>query len=155
MEERGERTVTLVIDGLGAAQRAHALVERVCDATWLASARRAELCAAVARDAPPRTAWRRDVSPTLVAGARRVLHARVEGVDALVRRARDGALTTPAYRVERHGAALRIAIDGALAPADAALVASLQAFGTGELFAGAWVVESGTPLVGADVTASW
>lgn len=155
MEERDERTVTLVVDGLGATQRAHALVERVCDAGWLASGRRAELRAAAARDAPPRPAWRRDVSPALLAGAREVLHARVDGVEALLRRARDGALPLPAYRVERYGAALRIAIDGALAPQDAALVASLQAFGTGELFAGAWVVETGTSSHPAELTASW
>jgi hypothetical protein len=155
MEGLGERTVTLVVDGLGAAQRAHTLVERVCDAAWLASSRRAKLRAAAVRDAAPRTAWRRDVSPALVAGAREVLHARVDGIDGLVRRARDGELATPAYRVERYGAALRIAIDGSLAPQDAALVASLQSFGTGELFAGAWVVESGSPSAALDLTASW
>jgi hypothetical protein len=155
MDERGERTVTLVVDSLGGTERAHALVERACDATWLASTRRAALRDAVAREAPPRTAWRRDVSPALVAGARAVLHAHVDGVDALVRRARDGALATPAYCVERFGSALRIAIDGALAPHDADLVAALQAFGTGELFAGAWVVETGASSFAAEVTASW
>ena len=155
MEERDERTVTLVVDGLGATQRAHALVERVCDTAWLASARRAELRAAAPATCRRARAWRRNVSPALLAGARVVLHAHVDGVEALLRRARDGALPLPAYRVERYGAALRIAIDGALAPQDAGLVASLQAFGTGELFAGAWVVETGTSSYPAELTASW
>ena len=121
--------VTLVIDGSFAA--AHALIDRCCDARWLAGARRAKLRAQAA----------------LEPDARRLLHERLQVIEDLAREADAGR--EPA---ERHGAALRLTIPGDRAEAE--VVRDLAGWGTGELLASAFVIENGVdaPL---DRTGHW
>jgi hypothetical protein len=121
--------VTLVIDGSFAA--AHALIDRCCDARWLAAARRATLRAQAAHEPD----------------ARRLLHERLQVIEDLAADAHAGR--EPA---ERHGAALRLTI-----PADraeAAVVRDLAVWGTGELLASAFVIEHGVDAP-ADRTGHW
>jgi hypothetical protein len=121
--------VTLVIDGSFSA--AHALIDRCCDARWLAAARRATLRALAAQEPD----------------ARRLLHERLQVIEDLATEARAGR--EPA---ERHGAALRVTITGDRA--EAAVVRDLAGWGTGELLASAFVIEDGVdaPL---DRTGHW
>ena len=121
--------VTLVIDGSFSA--AHALIDRCCDARWLAAARRATLRAQASQEPE----------------ARRLLHERLQVIEDLASEARAGR--TPS---ERHGAALRLTIPGE--GAEAAVVRDLARWGTGELLASAFVIEDGvdTPL---DRTGHW
>ena len=121
--------VTLVIDGSFAS--AHALIDRCCDARWLAGARRATL-RAEASEGPD---------------ARRLLHERLQVIEDLAREADAGR--EPA---ERHGSALRLTIPGDRA--EAAVVRDLAGWGTGELLASAFVIEHGVdaPL---DRTGHW
>ena len=121
--------VTLVIDGSFAA--AHALIDRCCDARWLAAARRAKLRAQAAQEPE----------------ARRLLHERLKVIEDLAREAHAGR--EPA---ERHGAALRLTIPGDRA--EAAVVRDLAGWGTGELLASAFVIEHGVETP-PDRTGHW
>lgn len=121
--------VTLVIDGSFAA--AHALIDRCCDARWLAGARRATLRAQASQDPD----------------ARRLLHERLQVIEDLAREAHAGR--EPA---ERHGAALRVTIRGDRA--EAAVVRDLAGWGTGELLASAFVIEHGVDAP-FDRTGNW
>ena len=121
--------VTLVIDGSFTA--AHALIDRCCDARWLAGARRAKLRAQAA----------------LEPDARRLLHERLQVIEDLAAEAHAGR--EPA---ERHGAALRVTIPGDRA--EAAVVRDLAGWGTGELLASAFVIEEGVDA-SLDRTGQW
>jgi hypothetical protein len=121
--------VTLVFDGSFAA--AHALIDRCCDARWLAAARRASLRALAPREPD----------------ARRLLHERLQVIEDLADEARAGR--APA---ERYGAALRVTIPGDRA--EAAVVRDLAGWGTGELLASAFVIEHGVEAP-ADRTGHW
>jgi hypothetical protein len=121
--------VTLVIDGSFSA--AHALIDRCCDARWLAAARRATLRAQASQEPD----------------ARRLLHERLQVIEDLAIEARAGR--TPA---ERHGSALRLTIPGERA--EAAVVRDLARWGTGELLASAFVIEEGVDA-SLDRTGHW
>ena len=112
-------SVTLVFDGSFAA--AHALIDRCCDARWLAASRRAKLRAEAARRSPTRAACS-------TSGCR----------SSRSSRATPDAGREPA---QRHGAALRLTIRGDRA--EAAVVRDLAGWGTGELLASAFVIEHG------------
>ena len=123
-------SVTLVFDGSFAA--AHALIDRCCDARWLAASRRAKLRAQAALDPD----------------ARQLLHERLSVLEELARDASEGREPS-----QRHGAALRVTI-----PADraeAAVVRDLAGWGTGELLASAFVIEEGLDDGASDRTGSW
>jgi len=152
MDSPGRRTVTLVVEGDRAPLRAHALVDRLCDAGWLGSSRRAELRRlAGGASACPRVG---DTSEAVVRQARAILHDHVERVADLLRRALDGLVDEQAYRIERLGQAVRIDVTGDDDAADVALVTALQSFGAGELFASAFLVESGRPPA-LEPTGAW
>src|SRR5262245_24273408 len=108
--------VTLVIDGSFAA--AHALIDRCCDARWLAAA----------RGPPPAARGKLRAQAAQEPEARRLLHERLKVIEDLAREAHAGR--EPA---ERHGAALRLTIPGDRA--EAAVVRDLAGWGTGELLA--------------------
>jgi hypothetical protein len=121
--------VTLVFDGSFSA--AHALIDRCCDARWLAAARRATLRALASQEPD----------------ARRLLHERLQVIENLADDARAGR--APA---ERHGSALRVTIAGDAAAA--AVVRDLAGWGTGELLASAFVIEHGVDAA-PDRTGHW
>lgn len=121
--------VTLVFDGSFAA--AHALIDRCCDARWLAGARRAKLRAEASRELE----------------ARELLHEKLAVIEELERRARTGS--EPAVR---HGSGLRVTIPADRAEAE--VVRDLAGWGTGELLASAFVIEEGVDTP-SDRTGSW
>ena len=133
-------SVTLVIDAPPAsvAAIAHAIVQRLCDAHWLGSSRRARLRALL--DPTLRGESRIDagrIDQATVERARALLHDRVDAVASVIADAvRDDAPT--GVRVERFGSAIRITI---AEPRRARSVTELADWGTGELLAAAWVVE--------------
>src|SRR4051795_8714885 len=116
-------SVTLLFDGSFAA--AHALIDRCCDARWLAASRRAKLRAQAA----------------LEPEARQLLHDRLSGIEELprdaaegrarARRSVTGGLARPGPEgrepSQRRGAALRVTIPNDRA--EAAVVRDLAGWG--------------------------